>query len=91
MAIEWGGLRHRDEGIVTRQRPDGTYCYLFERAARGNEQSLGIIPRELVDDFYVAVQKFFDSAASWNVGTQEHNNFNSRFEQVFLSCETPSP
>jgi hypothetical protein len=91
LAIEWGGLRHRDEGIVTRQRSDGTYSYLFERTARGNEQSLGIIPRELVDDFYAAVQKFFESAASWNMGTQEHNNFNLRFGQVFLTCETPSP
>ena len=91
LAIEWGGLRHRDEGIVTRQRSDGTYSYLFERTARGNEQSLGIIPRELVDDFYAAVQKFFESATSWNVGTQEHNNFNLRFEQIFLTCETPSP
>jgi hypothetical protein len=44
-----------------------------------------------VDDFYKAIEQFFQTAASWNVGTQEHLQFNLRFEQVFLTCETPSP
>jgi hypothetical protein len=91
LAIEWGGLRHREDGAVTPVRGDGTSSYLFERTAVGNQRSLGIVPREFVDDFYAAVEKFFLTATTWNVGTQERESFNQRFEQVFLTCETPSP
>ena len=90
-AIEWGGLRHREDGAPLSRRRDGRRMYLFERKAVGNQNSLGIVPREFVDDFYKAIEQFFQTAASWNVGTQEHQQFNLRFEQVFLTCETPSP
>jgi len=91
LAIEWGGLRHREDGAVTPRRADGTSSYLFERTAVGNQRSLGIVPREFVDDFYTAVEKFFRAAATWKVGTRERESFNQRFDQVFLTCETPSP
>ncbi len=81
-AIEWGGLRHRAEGAPS---------YLFERTALGAQKSLGIVPRELVADFLGAVEKFFEAAASWKPGTKEAEGFNLRFEQVFLTCEAPSP
>jgi hypothetical protein len=81
-AIEWGGLRHREDGAPT---------YLFERKAVGTQKSLGIVPRELVADFLAAVEKFFGTAAGWTPGTSEAERFNLRFEQVFLTCETPSP
>jgi hypothetical protein len=81
-AIEWGGLRHRQ---------DGAPSYLFERTAVEAQKSLGIVPRELVADFLAAVERFFQAAASWKRGTQEAERFNLRFEQVFLNCEAPSP
>jgi hypothetical protein len=56
-----------------------------------NQKSLGIGPRELVDDFLGASEKFFQAASSWNPGTQEHNCFNQRLGEVFLTCETPNP
>lgn len=90
-AIEWGGLRHREDGVPLSRRADGTPMYLFERVAVGNQKSLGIVPREFVVDFYKAMEDFFRSAASWNVGAHEREQFNSRFEQVFLTCETPGP
>lgn len=81
-AIEWGGLRHRE---------DGATGYLFERDAMGNLKSLGIVPRELVVDFLAACEQFFKTASSWNPGAQEHERFNQRFEEVFLTCEAPVP
>ncbi len=81
-AIEWGGLRHREGGAPS---------YLFERTAVGARTSLGIVPRELVDDFLTGVEKFFQTAAAWTPGSPEAERFSRRFEQVFLTCETPSP
>jgi hypothetical protein len=89
LAIEWGGLRHREEA-PEHKRPDGTLSYLFERTALGTQKSLGIVPRELVDDFYRAMDKFFQAAASWVAGSHEHQVFTARFEQVFLTCEGPT-
>jgi hypothetical protein len=82
LAIAWGGLRHRE---------DGAPGYLFERTAVGAQKSLGVVPRELVTDFLAAVKKFFQTAEAWNPGTAKAVRFNRRFEQVFLTCETPSP
>jgi hypothetical protein len=90
-AIEWGGLRHREEGVPPRRRDDGTLSYLFERLAVANKQSLGIVPREFVDDFYRAMEAFFQTAASWQSGSREREQFDARFEEVFLTCETPNP
>jgi hypothetical protein len=89
LAIEWGGLRHREDGAPENMLADGTLSYLFERTAVGTRKSLGIVPRELVADFYVAMEKFFQAAASWAAGTQEYEVFTARFEQVFLTCEAP--
>lgn len=77
-AIEWGGLRHKE---------DGAPHYLFERDAVDNKKSLGVIPREMVDDFLAGVETFFHTALSWSTGSREHNQFNQRFEDVFLTCE----
>jgi hypothetical protein len=81
-AIEWGGLCHKETGAPG---------YLFERNAVGTRKSLGIVPRELVADFYEAMERFFQAATGWEADTQEGRRFNLRFEQVFLTCETPSP
>src|SRR5271163_4445848 len=56
-AIEWGGLRHREDGAPLSRRSDGTPMYLFERVAVGNQKSLGIVPREFVVDFYKAMEE----------------------------------
>src|SRR6266404_9446939 len=74
LAIEWGGIRHRGEGAPS---------YLFERKAAGDHNSLGVVPRELVDDFLTGVERFFQAASSWDTGVQERNQFNRRFEEVF--------
>src|SRR5436309_2794514 len=51
--IEWGGLRHRGE--------DGIQDYLFEvDTGQNSPKALGVIPRELVEDFGRAVTSFFD-------------------------------
>ncbi|MGD0567055.1 MAG: hypothetical protein ABSA78_01520 [Candidatus Sulfotelmatobacter sp.] len=81
-AIEWGGLRHRE---------DGAPSYLYERTAVGSQKSLGVVPRELVADFLAAVERFFRESASWKPGATEAERFNLRFQEVFLTCETPSP
>lgn len=92
LAIEWGGLRHREDGAPEHRLSDGTVGYLFERTAVGTRKSLGIVPREFVTDFYRATEKFFKAAASWNGGTQEYEVFTARFEQVFLTCDAaPNP
>jgi hypothetical protein len=92
LAIEWGGLRHREDGAPMRRRVDGTPNYLFERRAVGNQNSLGIVPREFVRDFYCAMDRFFEAAAAWNADMREQQTFTQRFEQVFLTCEVaPSP
>ncbi|MBZ5524440.1 MAG: hypothetical protein LAP21_19555 [Acidobacteriia bacterium] len=91
LAIEWGGLRHREEVGPTHRLADGSFSYLFERQAVANQKSLGIIPREFVDDFYTAMERFFQAAASWGAGVPQREAFNERFEHVFLTCGTPSP
>ena len=78
--IEWGGILHREDGAPN---------YLFERNPMGNLRSLGIVPRELVSDFLGAVEKFFNSAVSWNAGTPGAQSFNHQFEEVFLICSRP--
>lgn len=78
--IEWGGVLHRE---------DGAESYLFARNPVGNLKSLGIVPRELVSDFLRAVEKFFDSALSWQPGIPEAQNFTRQFEEVFLICGRP--
>lgn len=80
--IEWGGLRHREEGVPS---------YLFEREPIPMQKSLGIVPRELVTDFLAAVENFFEQAASWKPGTPPAMNFSRHFEEVFLVCTSPTP
>ncbi|HLJ88553.1 MAG TPA: hypothetical protein VKZ53_17165 [Candidatus Angelobacter sp.] len=81
-AIEWGGLRHRE---------DGAPSYLFERTPMAASNSLGVVPRDLVTDFLNAIEKFFQQAASWKQGTPEANRFEKRFREVFLLCAVPTP
>jgi hypothetical protein len=90
-AIEWGGLRHREDGAPMRRRGNGEPSYLFERLATGNQNSLGIVPREFVADFYQAMDRFFASATRWDDADPERTHFNARFENIFLTCETPAP
>lgn len=73
--IEWGGLSHRE---------DGAPSYLFE-AGPGPDKSLGIVPRELVQDFQDSVGRFFRALESRGaVGV-----FQQRFEEVFLAKAGP--
>jgi hypothetical protein len=53
--------------------------------------SLGIVPRELVADFLLAVEKFFQTAEGWHPGTAEANKFDQQFAEVFLLCAAPTP
>jgi len=80
--IEWGGLLHRE---------DGAPSYLFEREPIPGQKSLGIVPRELVNDFLSGVDKFFQEAASWKPGTPTAKNFTRHFEETFLVCAAPAP
>lgn len=80
--IEWGGLLHRE---------DGAPAYLFEREPMGDgRHSLGIVPRELVADFLRAVEKFFQTAKSWQAGSAEANRFDQQFAEIFLVCAAPT-
>jgi len=54
--IEWGGLQHREEV------PDARESYLFQTTQGPHgEHGLGIMPREFVDDFIEATQRFFET------------------------------
>jgi len=78
--IEWGGILHRE---------DGAPSYLFQRNPIPDRNSLGIIPREFVDDFLSAVERFFDSALAWDPGTSSRTKFERQFQEVFLLCSKP--
>jgi hypothetical protein len=79
--IEWGGILHRE---------DGAPSYLFEaNTGHGSEKSLGIVPRELVDDFLNAVNCFFQGLEKRNPSDIGARTFNGRFEQVFLTKVGP--
>jgi hypothetical protein len=37
------------------------------------------------------MEAFFQTAASWQSGSREREQFDARFEEVFLTGETPNP
>ena len=79
--IEWGGLVHRE---------DGAPGYLSVRNPVGSLQSLVIAPRDLIAEFEVAMNDFFQKAANWPSGSPQYNCFNARFESVFMICSAAS-
>jgi hypothetical protein len=82
--IEWGGLLHRE---------DGAPKYLYEARTRPpGQNSLGVVPRELVKDFLRAVDRFIAGAAKAGPRSKLRASFNRRFEQVFLQkTHRPTP
>jgi hypothetical protein len=78
--IEWGGLQHRQEV------PGAGPSYLFEaHQGPAGERSLGVIPRELVQDFLAGVERFFTTVEAFAIGGQERAIFNRCFERVFMA------
>jgi len=78
--IEWGGLQHRNE--VPGAGPE----YLFE-AHQGpiGERSLGVIPREIVEDFQAGVATIFAQLLTAEPAAVERAAFNRSFERVFMT------
>lgn len=77
--IEWGGILHREDGALS---------YLFEaRTGAPGLNSLGIVPRELADDFLNALNKFFVGLRSGGRRGPRRKIFDRRFEQVFMQKE----
>ena len=84
--VEWGGLQHREEVGAAGQ------SYLFEaRQGANGEASLGVIPRELVQDFEQGVEDFFSSIGRHQKGTPEQADFNRCFERVFMATKARRP
>jgi hypothetical protein len=79
--IEWGGLQHREEA--------GT-PYLFEtQLGRQGERALAIAPRELVQDFREAVERYFATLRARQPQEPEHIQFNQQFEIVYHNKMAP--
>src|SRR5262249_52131949 len=84
--IEWGGLQHREEAGEIGP------TYLFEaRQGPNDETSLGVVPRELVQDFLAGVQKAFNSIEGFGEDTSERAAFNNTFERVFTRMKRRRP
>jgi hypothetical protein len=79
--IEWGGLLHREDGAPN---------YLFEtRQGHDGQQALGIAPRELVNDFRQAAERFFAALRVRQPHEPEYIQFNRRFEEVYHNKTAP--
>jgi hypothetical protein len=79
--IEWGGLLHREDGAPN---------YLFETPQGHHGQlALGIAPRELVNDFRQATERFFAALRARQPHEPEYIQFNRRFEEVYHNKIAP--
>jgi len=80
--IEWGGILHREDGALN---------YIFAAdTSPGAEKSLGVVPRELVDDFLSAINLFFRALEAASPSSPLQVQFTKRFDEVFLTKAGPS-